>query len=545
MSSSSIVSQEWELVDPCPDIHALFIEYNKKYFWGKLDGVALKWSPRMTLCAGLCRYEGRGGLCSISLSAPLLKLRPRKDLVETLLHEMIHAYLFVTANNRDRDGHGPEFQKHMYRINNLCGCNITIYHSFHAEVKLYQQHVWRCLGVCRERKPFFGFVRRSMNRAPSHTDTWWSMHERSCGGKFVKIQEPEEFTKKKQAEADRKAKRENKNKVSKAGDIRPYLSPTKNSNGRSSGPKASTSAVNGKGRGDIRNYGNPVKGPAASTNNTNKVTKPVSGSGIGASSNISGFSDAGRGGRRGMGGTATANRGGGTLVVSGRGSQERPMEESQPSTSFVPFIGKGHTVGSASGSTGNAVLDRQKFLARFNQPEQKPLKKQKTEIEEKPGKLHCPICEKPCPAAEMNDHIEQCLRTFNFEDDDKKKQPPEEVIVLSDDEEDESNMEQCPLCSAYYPADLLKSHIDNCVQHLHDSFQEDTEESQMVHCPICNEKIENDSLQSHTDSCVQSLDGSFDGEVQEVVSDTVKCPICDVKVEREMINEHLDYCAGY
>jgi len=26
-------------------------------------------------------------------------------------HEMIHAYLFVTRNNRDRDGHGPEFTK--------------------------------------------------------------------------------------------------------------------------------------------------------------------------------------------------------------------------------------------------------------------------------------------------------------------------------------------------------------------------------------------------------------------------------------------------
>ena len=36
-------------------------------------------------CAGVCSYEGRGGLCSVRLSVPLLKLRPRKDLVETLL----------------------------------------------------------------------------------------------------------------------------------------------------------------------------------------------------------------------------------------------------------------------------------------------------------------------------------------------------------------------------------------------------------------------------------------------------------------------------
>ena len=82
----------------------------------------------------MCRYEGRGGYCCISLSTPLLKLRPRSDLVNTLLHEMIHALLFVTHNNRDRDGHGDEFHKHMYRINKESGSKITVYHSFHDEV---------------------------------------------------------------------------------------------------------------------------------------------------------------------------------------------------------------------------------------------------------------------------------------------------------------------------------------------------------------------------------------------------------------------------
>ena len=39
---------------------------------------------------------------------------------------MIHALLFVTANNKDREGHGPEFQKHMNRINAATGANITV-----------------------------------------------------------------------------------------------------------------------------------------------------------------------------------------------------------------------------------------------------------------------------------------------------------------------------------------------------------------------------------------------------------------------------------
>uniref|UniRef100_A0A3P9LA99 SprT-like N-terminal domain n=1 Tax=Oryzias latipes TaxID=8090 RepID=A0A3P9LA99_ORYLA len=187
----SIVDDSWEMLDPSPDVRAMFLEFNDMFFWGKLSGVEVKWSPRMTLCAGVCSYEGRGGLCSIRLSEPLLKLRPRKDLVETLLHEMIHALLFVTQNNRDRDGHGPEFCKHMNRINQASGTKITVYHSFHDEVDVYRQHWWRCDGPCQNRRPYFGYVKRAMNRAPSSLDPWWEDHRRTCGGTYTKIKEPD------------------------------------------------------------------------------------------------------------------------------------------------------------------------------------------------------------------------------------------------------------------------------------------------------------------------------------------------------------------
>lgn len=120
-SSRSLTDPSWEIIDPTPDIHNLFIAFNERFFYNQLGSVCVCWSKRMTTCAGICSYQGRGGMCSIALSEPLLKLRPRKDLVETLLHEMIHAYLFVTNNNRDRDGHGPEFHKHMNRINQEAG----------------------------------------------------------------------------------------------------------------------------------------------------------------------------------------------------------------------------------------------------------------------------------------------------------------------------------------------------------------------------------------------------------------------------------------
>ncbi|XP_054910535.1 DNA-dependent metalloprotease SPRTN [Poeciliopsis prolifica] len=200
----SIVDESWEMLDPNPDLRSMFLEFNHTFFWGKLNGVEVKWSPRMTLCAGVCSYEGRGGLCSIRLSEPLLKLRPRKDLVETLLHEMIHALLFVTQNDRDRDGHGPEFCKHMNRINKASGTKITIYHSFHDEVDVYRQHWWRCNGPCQDRKPYFGYVKRAMNRAPSSLDPWWEDHRRSCGGTYTKVKEPEGYGKKNKKTSEKK-----------------------------------------------------------------------------------------------------------------------------------------------------------------------------------------------------------------------------------------------------------------------------------------------------------------------------------------------------
>ncbi|XP_028745653.1 sprT-like domain-containing protein Spartan isoform X1 [Peromyscus leucopus] len=192
----SLVDSSWELVDPTPDLQALFLQFNDRFFWGQLEAVEVKWSVRMTLCAGICTYEGRGGMCSIRLSEPLLKLRPRKDLVETLLHEMIHAYLFVTNNDKDREGHGPEFCKHMHRINQLTGANITVYHTFHDEVDEYRRHWWRCNGPCQHKQPYYGYVKRATNRAPSAHDYWWADHQKTCGGTYIKIKEPENYSKK-------------------------------------------------------------------------------------------------------------------------------------------------------------------------------------------------------------------------------------------------------------------------------------------------------------------------------------------------------------
>ncbi|KAI7858579.1 SprT-like family-domain-containing protein [Circinella umbellata] len=185
-----------ELIDPTPDLHELFLAFDQQYFKGQLASVEVKWSKRMTLCAGICEYQP-GGYVVIKLSEPLLKFRSREDMVNTLLHEMIHALLFIQMKISDHDGHGPEFLQHANRINKSAKTNITVYHNFHDEVEHYRTHVWLCDGPCRERPPYYGKVSRSMNRPPQKADTWFHEHQITCGGTFTKIAEPEGFKDKK------------------------------------------------------------------------------------------------------------------------------------------------------------------------------------------------------------------------------------------------------------------------------------------------------------------------------------------------------------
>ena len=202
------------LVDYLPDLPTLFACYDQQYFDGILShDTFVEWSDRMTQCAGICyfrstaRYkissqittlkdnlgvfnEEKQRRCRIALSRPLLQLRPFKDTISTLLHEMIHAYLFIRSNGacRDREGHGTDFLLHMHRINAHSGAAITVRHGWSQEVWYWRsKHVWRCNGKCREWPPYYGWCRRSINRPPQPADWWWSRHQRDCGGTYIKV----------------------------------------------------------------------------------------------------------------------------------------------------------------------------------------------------------------------------------------------------------------------------------------------------------------------------------------------------------------------
>lgn len=333
--------------------------------------------------------------------------------------------------------------------------------------------------------------------------------------------------------------------ASNAGDIRKFVT----TSGETAGASTSKGAVSKPPKSIFG--GGSLSGPAASTDSSGKVTKAVSGSGISTTSNINGFGDFGSS-RIGFGGTATANKGGKTLVVTSNRNDKKEETSEGTSSFFTPFAGRGSSVGSASSSTGNALQDRQKFLEKFNKPTasastqsrttikgedtlenkspfagristsappstsnayqdgQNLNKKLKTEVNGK--QTNCPVCKLVCPLSEVNSHLDQCLGNLTKEDK-KVPRPSKEIIILSDDEEDESDFEQCPLCSAYYSRDSLQKHIQNCVQHLHDSFVELGDEAVVI-------KPEEESKDD----------------------DHVPCPACGMRVEKELINQHLDRC---
>lgn len=57
-NSKCLVDPSWEVIDPTPDVHVLFMAFNRKFFWNALESVTVSWSKRMTSCAGICSYQG-------------------------------------------------------------------------------------------------------------------------------------------------------------------------------------------------------------------------------------------------------------------------------------------------------------------------------------------------------------------------------------------------------------------------------------------------------------------------------------------------------
>ncbi|CAF1633426.1 unnamed protein product [Adineta ricciae] len=171
--------------DLTSNIHQLFNQFNMDYFGDQLSSTCIQWDQRIYGCGAVCLYPSEENSCRITLSEPLLRSRPRTDLIETLLHEMIHVYLYITKQIRDRRIHNEDFLYHMLRINDLSGMNIKVYHKFVDE--LCGHYWWQCNGICKNWRPFYGYFRRPVYRQPSYHDYWFSEHKRCCNGQLMSV----------------------------------------------------------------------------------------------------------------------------------------------------------------------------------------------------------------------------------------------------------------------------------------------------------------------------------------------------------------------
>lgn len=176
---------------------------------------------------------------------------------------MIHAYLFVTKAIQDHDGHGADFQYHMNRINQAAGTSITIYHTFHDEVRYYQTHVWKCNGPCQQRPPYYGIVKRSMNRPPQPADRWFAEHQATCGGTYTKISAPEPTRKKQTTNSQKNTKTEQQESKEKTF-MDNFFSSTK-----TKGSSSSSETGSGSGSGSL-----PPSTSKSSSSSTRKILGP-------------------------------------------------------------------------------------------------------------------------------------------------------------------------------------------------------------------------------------------------------------------------------
>ncbi|XP_075156483.1 DNA-dependent metalloprotease SPRTN [Haematobia irritans] len=601
--TQNLVHPQWETLDPTPDIFSLFGQFDTRFFQGRLKCVTLEWSKRMYSCAGICysRRNRFGMDVTIRLSEPLLKLRPRKDLVETMLHEMIHAYCFVLNIREGNGGHGPNFKKIMTSINMVAGTNITVYHTFHDEVQLYKQHWWRCNGICQDRSPFFGYVKRSSNRAPGPNDQWWAGHVASCGGTFMKIKEPE---KKKKGKASTKEK-ENSSKSTPASgtsDLRKFFTPK------------TTNDSNVKGFGSLNNgFKGPVKtngggtmllNPKTKSNTTNDITSkkpptsaiakafpPSSYPGLssdpfntslnssrGASKtkppqgnlrNVVGFKDIG-----GLGGSCDSGGGGnsGRAVSGVRTNTSSSTDWGRGMSLTSNTYGSHNTSSSPEGEVDRKHL-RDVWAKRFGGGDNSKGSKfswdKRTSNDKPTGDAKRRRISNEGPSSEMDSEVvfvadENSSKDKNnwevVDDDIMMQDQPQTVITLSSDEDeddDDSDSETYkPKINKNMTLDqrqnMIKQEImdesidlrDDEIELIDDEFDDNfTAATELADTSVIDEFFGDDTLlqefKRENDCKPSSSRYQLDSD-----SDIITCPICQGKMQRSVFANHLDGCTG-
>ncbi|OEL33355.1 hypothetical protein BAE44_0005623 [Dichanthelium oligosanthes] len=146
---------EADLADPNPDVRDLFLHYDRLYFQGALAeaGFAVKWGYLLSSSSfGSCTFSKPPN--TITLSEPVLRYLSCADRKNALLHEMIHAIIYIKHHRKNSSQHGPLFRAWMDAINSCSiqdhqrpdgGYNITTRHDFSPEEpRNFKGILWEC-----------------------------------------------------------------------------------------------------------------------------------------------------------------------------------------------------------------------------------------------------------------------------------------------------------------------------------------------------------------------------------------------------------------
>ena len=110
------------------DINQLFVEFDFIFFESIVSKVfSLSFSNKLVSKAGICDYKN----CIIKLNRNLLDYLNEKSVKEVLLHEMVHAYIYLAHRSPEHLKHGKLFKKYSKIINETLQINITVTHNYH------------------------------------------------------------------------------------------------------------------------------------------------------------------------------------------------------------------------------------------------------------------------------------------------------------------------------------------------------------------------------------------------------------------------------
>lgn len=163
------------LREPLPNLYEVFRIYNEKYFDNVIRGFAFRWCGQLRSIAGRARtYPHRW----ISLSKEIHVGRTMKIMVETLLHEMVHAYLFCISDREAMD-HGPRFLEVMNDVNARSGLSIAVFDNGGLNHIMHLQTIWQCTN-CKEEMVRLRPVRPNDKSVKNHAKT--------CSGSWVVVE---------------------------------------------------------------------------------------------------------------------------------------------------------------------------------------------------------------------------------------------------------------------------------------------------------------------------------------------------------------------